>query len=305
MRSSKSRSRSKTNRPRTLGNIVNRVFDSSGPDGKVRGTPAQLIEKYQFLARDAQLGNDRVAAENFLQHAEHYTRMLAEAMREMAAEQETRQQYSNQGGNQNYNQNGGQNSQNGGQNGSSGGNSGGNSGGTYANQNPPRDRNQNDRTERRDDYRPEYRADYRDEGSEQPIVTGHDMIDVLGDGDGGLVETPEAQRNQRQGDQQRRQDRPRNDQQRNDQQRNDQQRNDPPRRPYPPQVAEARADSQPEVPVPVQTEPALVPMMPAMPGPADATRNEAPAAKPRRSRSPRKPADGEGPAGGSQDKAAE
>lgn len=90
MRSSKSRSRSKANRPRTLGNIVNRVFDSSGPEGKVRGTPQQIIEKYQTLARDAQLSNDRVAAENFLQHAEHYTRLLAEAMREMAAEQEAR-----------------------------------------------------------------------------------------------------------------------------------------------------------------------------------------------------------------------
>jgi hypothetical protein len=91
MRSSKSRSRNKTNRPRTLGNIVNRVFDSSGPEGKVRGTPQQIIEKYLFLARDAQLSNDRVAAENFLQHAEHYTRMLAEAQRELALEQEERQ----------------------------------------------------------------------------------------------------------------------------------------------------------------------------------------------------------------------
>ena len=93
MRSSKSRQRSKTNRPRTLGNIINRVFDSSGPEGKVRGTPQQIIEKYQFLARDAQLSNDRVAAENFMQHAEHYTRMLAEATREVAAEQEARQPY--------------------------------------------------------------------------------------------------------------------------------------------------------------------------------------------------------------------
>ena len=102
MRSSKSRSRSKSNRPRSLGNIVNRVFDSSGPEGKVRGTPAQIIEKYQFLARDAQLSNDRVAAENFLQHAEHYTRLLAEAQREQQAEQEARQQYhqQNQGGGQ-------------------------------------------------------------------------------------------------------------------------------------------------------------------------------------------------------------
>ena len=85
MRSSKSRSRSKSNRNsgRSVGNIVNRVFDSSGPEGKVRGTPQQIIDKYNQLARDAQLGNDRVAAENFQQHAEHYLRMLSEAQREM------------------------------------------------------------------------------------------------------------------------------------------------------------------------------------------------------------------------------
>ena len=95
MRSSKSRSRSKANRNRsTLGNVVNRVFDSSGPEGKVRGTPQQIIDKYNQLARDAQLGNDRVAAENFQQHAEHYLRMLAEAQREQDArrEQQEREQ---------------------------------------------------------------------------------------------------------------------------------------------------------------------------------------------------------------------
>lgn len=71
-----------------MGNIVNRVFDSSGPEGKVRGTPQQIIDKYTQLARDATLGNDRVAAENFQQHAEHYTRMLGEAQREMDARRE-------------------------------------------------------------------------------------------------------------------------------------------------------------------------------------------------------------------------
>lgn len=91
MRSSKNRSRSKSNRQRSLGNIVNRVFDSSGPEGKVRGTPQQIIDKYLALARDAQVSNDRVAEQNFLQHAEHYTRMLAEAQREMQREQESRQ----------------------------------------------------------------------------------------------------------------------------------------------------------------------------------------------------------------------
>ena len=89
MRSSKSRSRSKSNRNRPNGaNVVNRVFDSSGPEGKVRGTPQQIIEKYNQLARDAQLGNDRVATENFQQHAEHYLRMLNEAQREIEARRE-------------------------------------------------------------------------------------------------------------------------------------------------------------------------------------------------------------------------
>ena len=91
MRSSKSRSRSKNNRNRNpLGNVVNRVFDSSGPEGKVRGTPQQIIDKYNQLARDASLGNDRVAAENFQQHAEHYMRMLSEAQKE--ADQRREQQ---------------------------------------------------------------------------------------------------------------------------------------------------------------------------------------------------------------------
>jgi hypothetical protein len=89
MRSSKSRSRNKSNRNRpTSGNIVNRVFDSSGPEGKVRGTPQQVIDKYNQLARDSQLGNDRVATENFQQHAEHYQRMLNEAQREQDARRE-------------------------------------------------------------------------------------------------------------------------------------------------------------------------------------------------------------------------
>ncbi len=88
MRSSKSRSRNKGNRNRPSGNMVNRVFDSSGPEGKVRGTPQQVIDKYNQLARDSQLGNDRVATENFQQHAEHYQRMLNEAQKEQDARRE-------------------------------------------------------------------------------------------------------------------------------------------------------------------------------------------------------------------------
>lgn len=89
MRSSKSRSRNKSGRNnRSVGNIVNRVFDSSGPEGKVRGTPQQIIDKYNQLTRDAQLSNDRVAAENFQQHAEHYLRMLGTAQKEQDARRE-------------------------------------------------------------------------------------------------------------------------------------------------------------------------------------------------------------------------
>lgn len=89
MRTSKSRSRGNKNRNRQPGgNNQNRVFDSSGPEGKVRGTPQQIIDKYNQLARDAQLGDDRVAVENFQQHAEHYTRMLADAQREADARRE-------------------------------------------------------------------------------------------------------------------------------------------------------------------------------------------------------------------------
>ncbi|THD82960.1 DUF4167 domain-containing protein [Aliigemmobacter aestuarii] len=157
MRSSKSRSRSKANRPRTMGNIINRVFDSSGPEGKVRGTPQQIIEKYLVLARDAQLSNDRVAAENFLQHAEHYTRMLGEAQREMAAEQEARQQQHQQ-------------------------NSHGNG---------HRDR----RDDRREDDRGADRGHDRGEG-EQPYLADPVVIDAV-DEDAGLVETPEARHDRR------------------------------------------------------------------------------------------------------------
>src|SRR5579871_5534715 len=56
---------------------ANRAFDSNGPDGvKVRGAAQHIYEKYQQLARDASSSGDRVLAENYLQHAEHYFRVL-------------------------------------------------------------------------------------------------------------------------------------------------------------------------------------------------------------------------------------
>jgi hypothetical protein len=52
------------------------TFESNGPEVKVRGNAQQVVERYLALARDASSAGDRVAAENYLQHAEHYYRMM-------------------------------------------------------------------------------------------------------------------------------------------------------------------------------------------------------------------------------------
>ena len=54
----------------------NHVFDSNGPDMRLRGTAQQLFEKYLQLGRDATGSGDRVMAESYFQHAEHYFRIL-------------------------------------------------------------------------------------------------------------------------------------------------------------------------------------------------------------------------------------
>ena len=64
---------------RPSGGGRNSNFESSGPQGKIRGTAYQVIEKYQALGRDALTFGDRVAAENYFQHAEHYARLLIES----------------------------------------------------------------------------------------------------------------------------------------------------------------------------------------------------------------------------------
>lgn len=67
------------NRNRRSQNPLSRVFESTGPDVKIRGTATQVAEKYVQLARDAQGSGDPVAAENYYQHAEHYFRIIASA----------------------------------------------------------------------------------------------------------------------------------------------------------------------------------------------------------------------------------
>lgn len=56
--------------------LRHQTFDSNGPDVRIRGNAWQVQEKYQALARDAMSSGDRVQAENYLQHAEHYLRII-------------------------------------------------------------------------------------------------------------------------------------------------------------------------------------------------------------------------------------
>src|ERR1700761_6536899 len=55
----------------------NQTYDSNGPDIRIRGNAHQVLEKYLTLARDATLQGDRIAAENYYQHAEHYFRVIS------------------------------------------------------------------------------------------------------------------------------------------------------------------------------------------------------------------------------------
>jgi hypothetical protein len=64
-------------------NPLTRSYESNGGDVKIRGTALHIAEKYVQLARDAQSSGDRVAAENYFQHAEHYYRLVAAAQAQM------------------------------------------------------------------------------------------------------------------------------------------------------------------------------------------------------------------------------
>src|SRR6185436_3271675 len=67
-------------------NPLTRVYESNGPEGKIRGTAHHIAEKYLQLARDAQGSGDRVTAENHFQHAEHYLRLIAAAQEQFRAQ---------------------------------------------------------------------------------------------------------------------------------------------------------------------------------------------------------------------------
>ena len=79
------------NNNRRSQNPMTRVFESNGPDIKIRGTASHVAEKYVQLARDARSSGDPVAAENYYQHAEHYFRLIAAAQEQFRQSQPQQQ----------------------------------------------------------------------------------------------------------------------------------------------------------------------------------------------------------------------
>ena len=79
------RQRNRTGSNRRGGQQKMQVFDSNGPDVRIRGTAHQITEKYLTLAKDAASSGDRTLAENYLQHAEHYQRVINSWVQEETA----------------------------------------------------------------------------------------------------------------------------------------------------------------------------------------------------------------------------
>jgi uncharacterized protein DUF4167 len=83
----RNRNNNNNNNNRRGQNPMTRVFESNGPDIKIRGTASHVAEKYVQLARDARSSGDPIAAENYYQHAEHYFRLIAAAQEQFRQNQ--------------------------------------------------------------------------------------------------------------------------------------------------------------------------------------------------------------------------
>lgn len=86
MRQGQQNRRGRGRNRKTHHNPLTRSYESNGPDVKIRGTASHIAEKYMSLARDALASGDPVLAENYLQHAEHYNRIIM-AFREQTIQQ--------------------------------------------------------------------------------------------------------------------------------------------------------------------------------------------------------------------------
>lgn len=84
-------------------NPLSRNYESNGPDVKIRGNAQHIAEKYTTLARDAQASGDRVIAENYLQHAEHYNRIIMAAMAQQNIPYQREENFDNDGGDEDEN----------------------------------------------------------------------------------------------------------------------------------------------------------------------------------------------------------
>lgn len=84
----RNRNNNNNNNNRRGQNPMTRVYESNGPDIKIRGTASHIAEKYLQLARDARSSGDPVAAENYYQHAEHYFRLIAAAQEQFRQNQQ-------------------------------------------------------------------------------------------------------------------------------------------------------------------------------------------------------------------------
>jgi hypothetical protein len=71
--------RGRSNNNRRAPNPLTRNYESNGPDVKIRGNAQHIADRYTALARDAQSSGDRIMTENYLQHAEHYLRIILSA----------------------------------------------------------------------------------------------------------------------------------------------------------------------------------------------------------------------------------
>jgi len=92
-------SNNNNNNHRKSQNPLTRVYESNGPDVKIRGTASHIAEKYIQLARDSQSSGDPVAAENYYQHAEHYFRLIAAAQEQFRQQNPYYNQQAQQAGN--------------------------------------------------------------------------------------------------------------------------------------------------------------------------------------------------------------
>src|SRR6478735_2346477 len=91
MRNRNNNNNNNNNNNRRGQNPMTRVYESNGPDIKIRGTASHIAEKYLQLARDARSSGDPVAAENYYQHAEHYFRLIAAAQEQFRQNQPQRE----------------------------------------------------------------------------------------------------------------------------------------------------------------------------------------------------------------------